>query len=60
MTQKRKNGVPALRNADVTGMTEEKQEKIAEKTGRGSRGEAAKKFNEEQDEQAGGTSATSE
>ena len=55
MTNTGKKGVPALRNEDVTGMTDEKQEEIARRTGHGSRSDAARKFNEEQEDQAAQT-----
>jgi hypothetical protein len=55
MARKAKKGVPALRNEHVTGMTEEKQEEIARETGRGSRKDAAKRFNQEQQRQAART-----
>jgi hypothetical protein len=52
--RKKKNdeGVPALKNDDVTGMTEEKQEKIVRESGRAPRKDAAEEFYEEQGEQA--------
>jgi hypothetical protein len=52
MTKKTDEGVPALQNDDVTGMTEEKQEKIIERSGRVPRKDAAGEFYEEQGEQA--------
>jgi hypothetical protein len=48
-------GVPALQNEDVTGMTEEKQDEVIRKSGRAPRREAAEEFYEEQQDQAGGT-----
>lgn len=58
MSKKRHQGVPALRNDQVTGMTEEKQEEVIEKSGRARRDTAAKEFIEEQQSQAGETSAS--
>lgn len=60
MADKPKKGVPALRNAEVTGMTEGKQEEIARETGHGPRKDAARKFYDEQGEQAGRTSPPKE
>lgn len=56
MPRKARKGVPALRNEDVTGMTEAKQERIARETGRGPRTDAAKKFYDEQEDEASRTS----
>jgi hypothetical protein len=55
--KKKDEGVPALKNDDVTGMTEEKQEKVISKSGRAKRKDAAEKFYEEQGEQARETPA---
>ncbi len=52
MPKKRGEGVPALQNDDVTGMTEEKQEEVIRKSGRAPREEAAKEFYDEQEDQA--------
>ena len=52
MTKKTDEGVPALQNDDVTGMTEDKQEEIIERSGRAPRKDAAEEFYEEQGEQA--------
>jgi hypothetical protein len=52
MTKRADEGVPALKNEDVTGMTEERQEEVIERSGRAAREEAAEKFYEEQGEQA--------
>jgi hypothetical protein len=49
---KRAKGVPALENEDVTGMTEDKQEEVIERSGRASRKDAAEEFYEEQGQQA--------
>jgi hypothetical protein len=57
MTDKSKEGVPALRNDEVTGMTEEKQEQVIRESARAPRKDAAKEFLDEQEEQAGETSA---
>jgi hypothetical protein len=55
MNRKKDEGVPALQNDDVTGMTEEKQEKIVRRSGRAKRQDAAKEFYEEEGEQARNT-----
>lgn len=52
MADKRREGVPALQNEDVTGMTEEKQEEVIRESGRAPRDKAAKEFYDEQEEQA--------
>jgi hypothetical protein len=52
MTKRSEEGVPALKNEDVTGMTQDKQEKVIEQSGRAPRQEAAEEFFEEQGEQA--------
>lgn len=52
MANERQDGVPALRNDDVTGMTEERQEQVIERSGRAPRERAAEKFYDEQEEQA--------
>lgn len=52
MTKKTNKGVPALKNDDVTGLTEEKQEGIIERSGRAPRKDAAKEFYDEQEVQA--------
>jgi ribosomal protein S19E (S16A) len=57
MAEKSREGVPALKNDEVTGMTEKKQKKVIRESGRAPRDEAAKEFLEEQEEQAGKTSA---
>jgi hypothetical protein len=57
MTKKTNEGVPALQNDDVTGMTEEKQEEIIRRSGRAPRKDAAEEFYEEQGEQARETPA---
>jgi hypothetical protein len=57
MTDKPNEGVPALRNDEVTGMTEEKQDEVIRESARAPRKEAAKEFLDEQEEQAGETSA---
>jgi hypothetical protein len=59
MRKKTGEGVPALRNEDVTGMTEEKQEEVIKKSGRAERKDAAEEFYEEQGEQAQETPAPS-
>jgi hypothetical protein len=55
MARKSGEGVPALRNEDVTGMTEEKQDQVIRESGRAPRKRAAEKFYDEQQDQAGGT-----
>ena len=55
MTRKSGEGVPALQNDDVTGMTEEKQDEVIRESGRAPRRRAAEEFYEEQQEQAGET-----
>ena len=55
MTRKSGEGVPALQNDDVTGMTEEKQEEVIRESGRAPRRRAAEEFYEEQKEQASET-----
>ena len=52
MTKRADKGLPALKNDDVTGMTEDKQEKVIEHSGRVGREEAAEEFFEEQGDQA--------
>jgi hypothetical protein len=52
MAKKDDQGVPALRNADVTGMTEEKQEEVVRRSGRARRKDAAEEFYKEEGEQA--------
>jgi hypothetical protein len=52
MTKRTDEGVPALKNQDVTGMTEDKQEEVIERSGRAPRKDAAEEFYEEQGEQA--------
>jgi hypothetical protein len=52
MARKSDEGVPALQNEEVTGMTEEKQEEIVRRSGQASRKDAAKEFYEEEGEQA--------
>jgi hypothetical protein len=58
MARKRDEGVPALRNDEVTGMTEEKQAEVVRRSGRASRRDAAKEFYEEEGEQARKTPAS--
>lgn len=55
MAGKSRDGVPALQNEDVTGMTEEKQEAVIRESGRAPRSRAAEEFYEEQNEQAAET-----
>ena len=66
MGKKTNEGVPALQNDEVTGMTEEKQDEVIRKSGRAPRREAAEEFYREEGNQAresptpGQRSATSE
>ena len=60
MADKSREGVPALKNDGVTGMTEEKQDEVIRESAKAPRREAAKEFLEEQEEQAGETSAQRE
>jgi len=48
MARKSGEGVPALQNEDVTGMTEEKQEEVIRESGRAPRTRAAEEFYDEQ------------
>jgi hypothetical protein len=48
-------GVPALQNEDVTGMTEEKQDEVVQESGQAPRRRAAEEFYDEQREQAAET-----
>jgi hypothetical protein len=52
MTKRPNEGVPALKNEDVTGMTEDRREEMIERSGRADREQAAEEFLEEQGEQA--------
>jgi hypothetical protein len=60
MTRKSGEGVPALQNDDVTGMTEEKQDEVIRESGRAPRRRAAEEFYDEQREQAGETKPSDE
>jgi hypothetical protein len=55
MARKSGKGVPALRNNDVTGMTEEKQKEVLRESSRAPRSRAAEEFYEEQQDQAART-----
>ena len=55
MARKSGEGVPALQNEDVTGMTEKKEEEVIRESGRAPRARAAEEFYEEQNEQAADT-----
>ena len=55
MARKSDEGVPALQNDDVTGMTEDKQEDVIRESGRAPRRRAAEEFYDEQQEQAAET-----
>lgn len=48
MARKSGEGVPALHDDDVTGMTEEKQEEVIRDSGRAPRRKAAERFYDEQ------------
>jgi hypothetical protein len=50
-------GVPALENDEVTGMTEERQEQVIRESGRAPRRKAAQEFLDEQEAQARETKA---
>ena len=52
MGKKTNEGVPALQNDEVTGMTEEKQDEVIRKSGRAPREEAAEEFYREEGNQA--------
>jgi hypothetical protein len=56
--KKSREGVPALQNDDVTGMTEEKQAEVIRESGRAQRRKAAKEFYDEQQDQAADTKPT--
>jgi hypothetical protein len=55
MPRKTKKGAPALRNEDVTGMTEEREDQVIRESGRAPRARAAEEFLDEQQEQAAET-----
>jgi hypothetical protein len=55
MSRKSDEGVPALQNDDVTGMTEEKQDEVIRESGRAPRRRAAEEFFDEQRDQAAET-----
>jgi len=55
MGRKRREGVPALRNEEVTGMTEKRQDEVIRESGRAPRSRAAEEFYEEQQDQAAQT-----
>ena len=55
MPRKPDEGTPALKNEDVTGMSEEKQADVIRESGRAPRRQAAKEFLDEQAEEAGET-----
>jgi hypothetical protein len=56
MTRKKSGeGVPALQNEDVTGMSEEKQDEVIRESGRAPRRKAAEEFYDEQQDQAADT-----
>ena len=44
-------GVPALQNEDVTGMTEERQEKVIRESGRGGRNRAEEELSDKKQDQ---------
>jgi hypothetical protein len=60
MTRKSGEGVPALQNDDVTGMTEKKQDEVIREGGRAPRRRAAEEFYDEQREQASETKPSDE
>ena len=55
MTRKSSEGVPALQNEDVTGLTDEKQDEVIRESGQAPRRRAAEEFLDEQREQAAET-----
>jgi hypothetical protein len=56
MTRKKSDdGVPALQNEDMTGMTEEKQDAVIRESGRASRRWPAEEFYEKQQDRAADT-----
>jgi hypothetical protein len=56
MTRKQSGeGVPALQNEDVTGMSDEKQDEVIRESGRAPRRKAAEEFYDEQQDQAADT-----
>jgi hypothetical protein len=57
MSKKPREGVPALENDEVTGMTEDKQDEVIRESAEAPREEAAKEFYDEQEKQAAETSA---
>jgi hypothetical protein len=60
MARKSGEGVPALQNEDVTGMTDKKQDEVIRESGRAPRARAAEEFYEEQNEQAADTEPSRE
>jgi hypothetical protein len=57
MAGKARKGVPALKNDEVTGMTNEKQDQVIRESARAPRNRAAEEFLKEQEKQAGETKA---
>lgn len=55
MKRKSGEGVPALQNEDVTGMSEDKQDEVIRESGRAPRRRAAEEFLDEQQDQAADT-----
>ena len=55
MKRKSGEGVPALQNEDVTGMSEDKQDEVIRESGRAPRRFAAEEFLDEQQDQAADT-----
>lgn len=55
MKRKSGEGVPALQNEDVTGMSEDKQDEVIRESGRAPRRRAAEEFLDEQLDQAADT-----
>ena len=60
MAKKPNQGVPALRNEDVTGMTKEKQEEVIRESGQAPRSRAAEELYQEGEEQAARTKPSGE
>lgn len=55
MKRKSGEGIPALQNEDVTGMSEDKQDEVIRESGRAPRRRAAEEFLDEQQDQAADT-----
>ena len=60
MADREREGVPALRTDEVTGMTEERQEQVIRESARAPRRRAAEEFFDEQEKQAAETKPADE